>query len=222
MGTRLDAVRSIMMTSTANTMAATGALNIAANEPAAAQPINKSLRRKCFLVWDATSDPTAAPACIAGASNPPEPPNPTDKMLVTTGANIHVRFMRPRLVEIACNVDGMPGPGCSPLSNFRTTQCVAHSPKMGPKAKNQDPPSHDCTANIPCLNPPTACFMNTAIKPAPMPTNTAQSINPRSDFIHAQASARRCANRDPKLAFTAPSRSRPTHRPPAPRLLSTR
>ena len=143
MGTKLDAVRSIMMTSTANTMAATGALNMAAREPAAAQPMSSKRRRKCLRVWEATSDPNAAPACIAGASSPPEPPNPTDNTLVTTGANIHVRFMRPRRVEMACKVEGMPGPGWSPFNSRRTTWAVATNPKMGPKAKNHEPPTQD-------------------------------------------------------------------------------
>ena len=40
---------------------------------------------EALAVWEATSDPNAAPACIAGASSPPEPPNPTDNTLVTTG-----------------------------------------------------------------------------------------------------------------------------------------
>ena len=143
MGTRLDAVKSIMMTSTANTMAATGALNMAAKEPAAAQPMRSSRRRKCLRVWEATSEPMAAPACIAGASSPPDPPNPTESTLVTTGANIHVRFMRPRRVEMACRVDGIPGPGCSPPKTRCTTYPVAANPRMGPKAKNHDPPTHD-------------------------------------------------------------------------------
>ena len=110
-----------MMTSTANTMAATGALNIAAKEPEAAQPMSNRRRRKCRRVWDATSEPMAAPACMAGASNPPEPPNPTESTLVSTGANIHVRFMRPLRVEMACKVEGMPGPGWSPPSTRWTT-----------------------------------------------------------------------------------------------------
>ena len=41
-GTRLAVVRSIMMTSTAKTMAASGALNIAAKEAVAAHPISTS------------------------------------------------------------------------------------------------------------------------------------------------------------------------------------
>ena len=41
-GTRLAVVRSIMMTSTAKTMAASGALNMAAKEAVAAHPISTS------------------------------------------------------------------------------------------------------------------------------------------------------------------------------------
>ena len=50
---------------------------------------------------EATSEPMAAPACTAGASNPPDPPKPTDSTLVNTGAIIHFLFIRPRFVEIA-------------------------------------------------------------------------------------------------------------------------
>ena len=210
MGTNDEAVRSIMMTSTAKTMAATGALNMAAKDPAAAQPINKRRRRKCRRVCEATSEPMAAPACTAGASKPPEPPNPTDKMLVTTGANIQVRFMRPRLVEMACNVEGMPGPGWSLWRSLRTTVAVATNPKMGPNARNQEPPNQPWMANIPARRPATDCFIRTANSPDAMPTTTAQSMSPWSDFI--QSHARWPAS----LALMAPERSPPTRRRPVP------
>tara|TARA_B110000444_G_scaffold259191_1_gene302157 strand:- start:1993 stop:2454 length:462 start_codon:yes stop_codon:yes gene_type:complete len=100
-GTKLAAVKSIIMTSTAKIMAAIGALKMAAREAAEAHPIKSRRLRKFLFVWFAISEPIVAPACTAGASNPPEPPKPTDKTLVTTGANSQVRFNTPLRVESA-------------------------------------------------------------------------------------------------------------------------
>ena len=100
-----------MITSTANRSAAIGALNMAAKEAVAAQAMSNLRRWKFFFVREAISEPIVAPACTAGASRPPDPPNPTDKMLVTTGAKSQVRFKAPRLVERACKVAGIPPPG---------------------------------------------------------------------------------------------------------------
>ena len=94
-GTNEEAVRSIMMTSTAKMMAATGALKRAANEADAAQPINSSRRLKVRFVCLPISEPMAAADCNEGPSKPPDPPSPTDRELVINGANIHVRLMRP-------------------------------------------------------------------------------------------------------------------------------
>ena len=110
-GTRLAAVRSIIITSTAKMRAAIGALNIAAKDAVAAQAINNLRRRKLRFVREAISDPIVAPAWTAGASKPPEPPNPTERILVTTGAKSHVRFRAPRLVDSAWSVAGIPPPG---------------------------------------------------------------------------------------------------------------
>ena len=76
-------------------MAATGALNNAANEAEAAQPINNIRRLKALLVCLPISDPMAAADCNDGPSNPPDPPKPTESELVINGANIHIRLMRP-------------------------------------------------------------------------------------------------------------------------------
>ena len=82
-------------------MAATGALNIDEREAAAAQAMRSLRRLKFRLVRDAISEPIVEPDCTAGASNPPEPPNPTERILVTTGAKSHVLFRAPFLVESA-------------------------------------------------------------------------------------------------------------------------
>ena len=76
-------------------IAATGALNSAANDADAAQPINSILRLNARFVCLPISEPMADADCKDGPSNPPEPPNPTDSELVINGANIHIRLIRP-------------------------------------------------------------------------------------------------------------------------------
>ena len=84
-GTSEEAVRSIMMTSTAKMMAATGALKSAASEADAAQPINSKRRLNVRLVCLPISEPMAAADCSEGPSKPPDPPNPTESELVIKG-----------------------------------------------------------------------------------------------------------------------------------------
>ena len=65
-GTKLAAVKSIMITSTAKIIAATGALNSAAKEAEAAQPIKSILRLNARFVCRPISDPMAAADCSEG------------------------------------------------------------------------------------------------------------------------------------------------------------
>ena len=110
-GTRLDAVRSSIITSTAKIIAATGALNKAASEAEAAQPMSNMRRLNVRLVCRPISDPTAAADCNEGPSNPPDPPSPTESELVIKGANIQVRLILPCRCDSACKMLGTPGPG---------------------------------------------------------------------------------------------------------------
>ena len=61
----------------ANTMAATGALNIDDMAPAVAQPMSNIL--VLVFIWNncARLDPRAAPVLTAGPCNPADPPKPT-------------------------------------------------------------------------------------------------------------------------------------------------
>ena len=75
-------------TSTANMMAAIGALNMEDMAPAAAQPINKfrvdwfMCNRRAILAL------MAAPVATVGPSSPTDPPNPTVMGAVSTEPNI--------------------------------------------------------------------------------------------------------------------------------------
>ena len=131
-GTRLAAVRTNIITSTAKIRAAIGALYIADKDAVAAQAISKRRRRKLRFVREAISEPIVAPACTAGASSPPDPPNPTENMPVTTGAKSQVRLRAPLLVDSAWSVAGIPPPGWSPPRIFLTNQAVRSNPMMGP------------------------------------------------------------------------------------------
>ncbi len=111
-----------MMTSTAKIIAAIGALNIAASDAAAAQAMRSLLLLKLRLVREAISDPMVELDWTAGASNPPEPPNPTLRMLVTIGAKSQVLLRAPFLVDRACRVAGIPPPGWSPPSTLFTNK----------------------------------------------------------------------------------------------------
>ena len=86
----------------------------------------------------------------------------------------------------------MPGPGWSPLRTVWTTYAVAAKPKIGPNARNQEPPTRPWMANMTLLSPPTLCFMTTASNPEATPTSTAQSIKPLSDFIQVHARSVAC------------------------------
>ena len=83
---------------------------------------------------------------MAGASNPPDPPKPTDNTLVNTGANIHVRFMRPRRVEMAWSVEGIPGPGWSPPKTPQT-KIGFRPPQNWPKNGQKNPTENAKTHN---------------------------------------------------------------------------
>lgn len=94
------AVKSIIKTSIANTMAATGALNTAAI--AAVQPQAKS--SVVFLAFKLNNldklDPIADPVSTMGASNPTDPPNPTVNELATMEEYILWLLNLPLLLEI--------------------------------------------------------------------------------------------------------------------------
>ena len=63
------------------------------------------------LVWRPISEPMAAADCSDGPSRPPEPPSPTERELVMSGANIQVRLILPCRCDNACKMLGTPGPG---------------------------------------------------------------------------------------------------------------
>ena len=79
-GTNEEAVRSIMMTSTAKMMAATGALKRAASEADAAQPINSSRRLKAFRL-PANLGANGSSRLQRRAFQTTRPPSPTERNL---------------------------------------------------------------------------------------------------------------------------------------------
>ena len=188
-GTSEEAVRSIMMTSTAKMMAATGALKSAASDADAAQPINSKRRLNVRLVCLPISEPMAAADCSEGPSKPPDPPNPTESELVINGANIQVRLMRPWRWDKACKMLGTPGPGCSPRSQFRTTHRVANRPIKGPIPSHQLHADHAAKPDMPSCNPPTTRFNKTANNPAAKPVRTAQPKSARSEDFQSESAA---------------------------------
>ena len=94
-------VKSKLKTSMAKIIAATGALNMDDNAPAAAQPINKLL--VVWFKWNkrAMLELIAAPVATVGPSNPTEPPKPTVIGAVSIEANMFLRFIIPLRLEMA-------------------------------------------------------------------------------------------------------------------------
>src|SRR5665648_911058 len=97
-----------MITSTAKTIPAMGALKIAAIDAAEAHPSIKITylysRRKNLL----NCDPIAAPVDTVGPSSPTEPPNPTVNAEVITDENVLCLLMNLFLFEMPYSTFGIP------------------------------------------------------------------------------------------------------------------
>ena len=169
-----EAVRSIMMTSTAKMMAATGALKSAASDAerrTADQqqaPVERAFGLPSYFGTDGCG------RLQRRSFQTTRPPNPTESELVINEANIQVRLMRPWRWDKACKMLGTPGPGCSPRSQFRTTHRVANRPIKGPIPSHQLHADHAAKPDMPSCNPPTTRFNKTANNPAAKPVRTAQ------------------------------------------------
>ncbi len=100
-GTSETRVRSKLNTSTANIIAAIGALKIADIAPAAAAP--KSIILVLEFMWNilAMFDPIAEPVATVGPSSPTDPPKPTVSGAVIIDPHIWKRRITPLRLDIA-------------------------------------------------------------------------------------------------------------------------
>ena len=101
-------VKSKLNISTANIMAANGALKIDDIAAAAAAPINNV--REVWFKWNSLEmlEPIAALVATVGPSNPTDPPKPTVNGAVKIELNILETSIIPFLFEIAKRVAGIP------------------------------------------------------------------------------------------------------------------
>ena len=88
-------VKSTIKTSIAKTIAAIGALKIAAMAPVAPQANNKICERVSSLNILPMLEPIAEPVYTIGASNPTEPPKPTVNVLATKELQVLCRAIFP-------------------------------------------------------------------------------------------------------------------------------
>ncbi|RME75536.1 MAG: hypothetical protein D6776_02970 [Planctomycetota bacterium] len=105
--------KSPMITSTANSAPATGALKIAAMPAAAPQPTSVRSRRSPTRRNCPSTEPVPAPICTIGPSEPAEPPEPivsVDAIAFTIGTRGR---MRPPRVATAAMTSGTPCPFAS-------------------------------------------------------------------------------------------------------------
>ena len=100
-GIKEAVVKSIINTSIANTIAAIGALKMAAIAPVAPQANNNIRDRVSSLNKLEMLEPIAEPVYTMGASNPTEPPNPTVRVLAIR--DVHVLCLS--IFPLFCDID---------------------------------------------------------------------------------------------------------------------